>query len=312
MTSFLFRDQPEQIEASALTAFSQNKLNRLSEDRPNGCLEEALAADGVQYYAFSSGAALVRDGIVFHTRENIEALDPDFENATLLGWNDQKQPRISITLSPSAAQKEKLDFIYPRQIYADIPLAEETLGELAQAASINAWVNSSMFCGACGGPTEPKAGGYHRHCTSCDRTHFPRTDPVVIMFVVDEASDTCLMGRSPHFLPNMYSTLAGFVEQAETIEDAVRRETLEESNIKIGRVKYHASQPWPAPHSLMIGCYAEALTTEITFDENELEDCRWFTRAEIAERIKSTEGEDRLSPPPGAIAYRLMRDWLDR
>lgn len=312
MTSYLFRDQPEQTEPSALTAFSHNKLDRRSEDRPDGCLEEAIVAEGVQYYAFSKGAALVRDGLVLHTRTSLEVLNPDFKNATLLGWNDKGEPRISITLSPSDAQKEDLDFIYPRQIYADIPMPEETLGELAQAASINTWVNNSMFCGACGGPTEPKAGGYHRHCSVCEQTYFPRTDPVVIMFVVDETSDTCLMGRSPHFPPNMYSTLAGFVEQAETIEDAVRREVLEESNIKIGRVRYHASQPWPAPHSLMIGCYAEALTSEITFDERELEDCRWFTRDEIAERLKSTEGDDRLSPPSGAIAYRLMCDWLDR
>lgn len=312
MTSFLFKDQPEQTEASALTAFSQNKLDRRSEDRPDGCLEEALVADGVQYYAFSSGATFVNDGRVLHKRENIEPLNPDFENATLLGWNDQKQPRISITLSPSETQKDELNFVFPRKVYSDIPLAEEILGELAQAASINAWVNNSMFCGGCGGPTEPKAGGYHRYCTSCERTYFPRTDPVVIMFVVDEASDRCLMGRSPHFPPNMYSTLAGFVEQAETIEDAVRREVLEESNIKVGRVKYHASQPWPAPHSLMLGCYAEALTTEITFDENELEDCKWFTREELIARLESTEGEDRLSPPEGAIAHRLMRDWLDR
>lgn len=312
MTSSLFKDQPNQIEASALTAFSQNKLDRLSEDRPDGCLEKALVADGVEYYAFSNGAALVRDELVHHQREHIEALDPDFANATLLGWNDQKQPRISINLNPSEAQKNDLNFVYPRQIYADLKLADETLGELAQAASINAWVNNSMFCGACGNPTIPKAGGYHRYCPSCERTYFPRTDPVVIMFVVDEASDKCLMGRSPHFAPNMYSTLAGFVEQAETIEDAVRREVLEESNIKIGRVKYHASQPWPIPHSLMIGCYAEALTTEITFDKIELEDCKWFTRVELAERLKSTEGDDRLSPPIGAIAHRLMRDWLDR
>lgn len=311
MASLLFKDQPEKTEASALTAFSHNKLDRRSEDRPDGCLQDALATKGVQYYAFLKGAALVHNGNVSHEREAIEELNPDFENATLLGWNDHGEPRISITLNPRELQKDDLEFISPRQIYANLSIADETLGELAQAASIHAWVNNSMFCGACGGPTEPKAGGYHRHCSFCEQIYFPRTDPVVIMFVVDEASDRCLMGSSPLFPPNMFSTLAGFVEQAETIEDAVRREVLEESNIKIGRVKYHASQPWPAPHSLMIGCYAEALTTEITFDERELADCRWFTRDEISERIKSTEGEERLSPPPGAIAHRLMRDWLD-
>jgi NAD+ diphosphatase len=104
----------------------------------------------------------------------------------------------------------------------------------------------------------PESGGYRRKCQACGHTVFPRTDPVAIMLAVDETRDRCLLGRSPHFPPGMYSCLAGFIEPGETMEDAVRRETLEESGIRIGRVRYHASQPWPMPHSLMIGVYAEA------------------------------------------------------
>ncbi|KJS21536.1 MAG: DNA mismatch repair protein MutT, partial [Hoeflea sp. BRH_c9] len=158
----------------------------------------------------------------------------------------------------------------------------------------------------------PEAGGYRRKCQACGHVAFPRTDPVGIMLVVDEASDRCLLGRSPHFPPGMFSCLAGFIEPGETIEDAVRRETLEESGIRVGRVRYHASQPWPMPHTLMIGVYAEAISLDITRDTAELEDCRWFDRTETAAMLASVLGEaDASAPPPGAIAHRLMRDWLD-
>jgi NAD+ diphosphatase len=158
----------------------------------------------------------------------------------------------------------------------------------------------------------PESGGYRRKCQACGHTVFPRTDPVAIMLAVDETHDRCLLGRSPHFPPGMYSCLAGFIEPGETMEDAVRRETLEESGIRIGRVRYHASQPWPMPHSLMIGVYAEAQSLDITRDTNELEDCRWFDRAETEAMLADVLGEtDASAPPPGAIAHRLMRDWLD-
>ena len=113
----------------------------------------------------------------------------------------------------------------------------------------------------------------------CGAEHFPRTDPVAIMLAVTR--DRCLLGRGPHFGPGMYSALAGFIEPGETIEDAVRRETFEESGIRLGRVAYHASQPWPFPYSLMIGCYGEALNEDIQADLTELEACRWFERVGI-------------------------------
>jgi NAD+ diphosphatase len=156
-----------------------------------------------------------------------------------------------------------------------------------------------------------KIGGYKRVCSSCGHMIFPRTDPVVIMLTIDLERDLCLLGRGPHFAPGMYSCLAGFVEPGETIENAVRRETHEESGIAVGRVRYHASQPWPMPHTLMIGCFAEATSFDITRDEAELEDCRWFTRDEVAALLAMTGADGRSPPPKGAIAHRLMRDWLE-
>jgi NAD+ diphosphatase len=195
-------------------------------------------------------------------------------------------------------------------------LDDDLLGQFAQASSLMTWNGNNRFCGKCGAPTRPEIGGYRRVCEACAHTIFPRTDPVAIMLVIDIERDLCLLGRSPHFPEGMYSCLAGFLEPGETIEHTVRRETFEESGIRVGRVRYHASQPWPMPHSLMIGCYGEAISFEIHRDEHELEDCRWFTRAETAAMIErgaaSGVAAGATTPPPkGAIAHRLMRDWLD-
>jgi NAD+ diphosphatase len=130
---------------------------------------------------------------------------------------------------------------------------------------------------------------------------------VVIMLVVH--GDKALLGRQRQFQSGMYSALAGFLEPGETIEAAVRRETLEEAGIPVGRVRYHASQPWPFPMSLMIGCYAEALSDTIQRDEAELEDCRWFSRAEAVAMLAGTHAEGIKAPSPIAIARRLLEDW---
>jgi NAD+ diphosphatase len=121
----------------------------------------------------------------------------------------------------------------------------------------------------------------------------------------------CLMGRSPHFAPGMYSCLAGFIEPGETIENAVRRETFEEAGIRLGRVAYHASQPWPFPYSLMIGCFGEALDDDIVFDGKELEDCRWFSRDEVLSILRGAHAGGVTVPPPGAIAHHLIRAWAE-
>jgi NAD+ diphosphatase len=151
-------------------------------------------------------------------------------------------------------------------------------------------------------------GGWKRVCPSCKTEHFPRTDPVVIMLV--EKGDKCLLGRQKQFAPGMYSCLAGFVEAAETIEDAVKREIFEESGIRCTDVTYYMTQPWPYPSSLMIGCSARAISDEITVDKMELEDARWFDRDEAMLMWKREHPDGLAGPHPFAIAHHLLGRWL--
>ncbi len=185
-----------------------------------------------------------------------------------------------------------------------------TTGLLGEAKSLLYWHARHRFCSVCGHPSALSAAGWRRDCPSCKAMHFPRTDPVVIMLAVDGAR--CLMGRQPRFNKGMYSALAGFLEPGETIESAVRREIQEEAGIETGRVHYVASQPWPFPSSLMIGCLAEAVTREIVVDRTELEDARWFSRAEVLAMLEGRHPEGFLPPNPVAIAHHLLRAWVDR
>ena len=170
----------------------------------------------------------------------------------------------------------------------------------------SSWHARHRFCANCGAPSRILAGGWRRGCDVCGAQHFPRTDPVVIMLVVD--GDACLFGRGAAFAPKMYSCLAGFMEPGETVEDAVRREVAEEVGVGVGRVDYLASQPWPFPNSLMIGCIAEALTRELSLDDRELEDARWFQprggaadagAAAPGRLYQPIAGRDRQSPHDG-------------
>ncbi len=170
-----------------------------------------------------------------------------------------------------------------RRIAGQVPRGDAAI--LAQARSMIDWHARHGFCAQCGGPTRSSADGYVRRCTdqACDAQHFPRTDPVVIMLVTD--GERCLVGRSGRFAIKLYSALAGFLEPGETIEEGVRREVMEEAGIKVGAVRYHSSQPWPYPSSLMIGCIADALTTDIHVDGEELEDAHWFGRDVMREAV---------------------------
>ncbi len=176
---------------------------------------------------------------------------------------------------------------------------------LAHARGLMHWRSRHGFCGVCGGKCEPRSAGHAMACTVCNAQHFPRTDPAVIMLV--HRGDRVLLGHSQRFPKvQMYSTLAGFVEPGESLEEAVAREVLEESAIRVGNVRYHSSQPWPFPSSIMLGFYAEGLTEEITVDPNELSDARWFSRTELHD----PGAHGFMLPPQDSIARRLIEDWI--
>jgi len=176
---------------------------------------------------------------------------------------------------------------------------------LAHARALMHWRGRHRFCGVCGQPCEPRSAGHVLVCTGCGTQHFPRTDPAVIMLV--EHGERCLLGHSQRFpASTMYSTLAGFVEPGESLEEAVAREVLEESGIRVGAVRYHSSQPWPFPGNVMLGFYAEGLSETITIDPAELTDARWFSRAELG----APETVGISLPRRDSIARRLIEDWV--
>ena len=182
------------------------------------------------------------------------------------------------------------------------------LSAIAMAKSLVSWHQRHGYCANCGTRTTMREGGWKRECPNCKAEHFPRTDPVVIMLVA--LDDRVLLGRQKQFPPGMYSCLAGFVEAAETIEDAVRREIFEESGIRCTDVNYYMTQPWPYPSSLMIGCTARATSENIVVDRTELEDARWFDRTEATLMIKRQHPDGLAGPHPFAIAHHLLGRWV--
>jgi NAD+ diphosphatase len=219
------------------------------------------------------------------------------------------QPAFAIDLSAHAAPLDCLanprgEFLELRGLAGALPEGEA--GLLATARGLLYWQSRHHFCGICGGACLAERAGHTMRCTACATEHFPRTDPAVIMLV--EQPDRVLLGQSHKFPSerNFFSTLAGFVEPGESLEDAVRREVLEEVGIRIGEVRYIASQPWPFPASLMLGFRAQALTDRINLDEEEMRAARWFTRPEINGRKAAGFN----LPPRDSIARRLIEAWM--
>jgi NAD+ diphosphatase len=192
-----------------------------------------------------------------------------------------------------------------RDVWANVDGA--LAARLVYARGMVLWHRSHPHCSRCGTRTVVTESGHSRTCTACGHRTFPRTDPAVIMLITH--GDRCLLGRKADWRPGQYSTLAGFVEPGETIEHAVRREVAEETGVKVGAVRYLASQPWPFPASLMLGFRGEALSTAITCDTDELEDCRWFTRDDV--RAAESGPGALLLPHRSSISRWLIEGWRD-
>ena len=189
-------------------------------------------------------------------------------------------------------------------------LSHADAGILAQSRAQLDWHRRHQFCSVCGQRTAQGRGGHVRQCPACKAEHFPRTDPVAIMVVSD--GERCLLGQSRGRLSRTgtYSALAGFIDQGESIEEAVRREVREEAGIEVGLVRYHSSQPWPFPSSLMIGCHATALTTDIHKDDEEMTDVRWVSRDDVLAALRGEHPHLHV-PAPIAIAHHLIKAWAE-
>lgn len=236
----------------------------------------------------------------------------------LLGTEDGVA-RFAVDEAAAAGEFEFGAEVEFQDLRAAVPILDaDDAGIAAQARAFLDWHQRHRFCAVCGEPTRAAQGGIYRSCVSCPAEHFPRTDPVVITVVIDRERDRCLLGRQASWPAGMFSALAGFIDHGESIEDAVRREVAEESGIHAVNVRYHSSQPWPFPSSLMIGCHADAGSAEINYDEWEMDDVRWFTRAEILTAMEqpaaqlgqpgSADGALAM-PGPMAIAHTLVTAW---
>ncbi len=306
--------------------FAGNPLDRVAaQRRDEEWIRERLADPSTQLLP------LHRLSLPFVEREGLARLawapvsdleDADAESFPVLLGVEDEAARFAINVSGVDDPLAVLD-LPAGSVFRDLRELSGTLeaddaGIAAQARSLVDWHARHRHCAVCGEHTEPVQGGISRKCVVCPAEHFPRTDPVVITVVHE--GERCLLGRQASWPAGMFSALAGFIDHGESIEDAVRREVGEEAGIAVREIRYHSSQPWPFPASLMIGCHALAETSAIDFDEFEMDDVRWFTRAEVLEALAGpaasivgdpARGGALSLPGPTAIAHTLVRAWAD-
>jgi NAD+ diphosphatase len=311
------RPAPLRRERSAGTGFADHLFDRGADLRDDAGALARLAQNPRALWAVLAGDRPVLKALgegrftVWHATEEAAALGAE-RVRIWLGRGDEGAPRFAVALAPETAEPLALR---PHLLVGDLRglalrglLPAEELGVAGTAKALADWHARHRFCARCGALTEPAQGGFRRDCAACGAQHFPRTDPVTIMLVCH--GERCLLARQPRFPPGMFSAIAGFVEPGETIEDAVRRETFEETGLSVGAVRYLASQPWPFPSSLMIGCQAEAIDNTIRLDGQELEAARWFTRAEARALLSGSHPEGLTGPTQIAIAHTLLKAWV--
>ena len=239
---------------------------------------------------------------IMFRRERLGGLAVEFDDFVFLGlFRGRPAFAFGIEDDGDPPFRELGEFHDLRYLGSILPPDEANL--VAHARALILWHRSQTFCGRCGSSTRPATGGNTRRCVKpeCGREHFPRVDPAIIVLVTE--GQRCLLGRQPGWPEGRYSTIAGFVEPGESLEDAIRREIYEETNVRVEAIGYHSSQPWPFPASLMLGFVAAAASTDISLNDGELEDARWFTRKELL------SGYPKL-PFGVSISRRLIDDWL--
>jgi NAD+ diphosphatase len=298
----------DHITPSRPNAYTGGTLDRAAHRREDDAWIAAALADAAsRFVIFLQGRTLIA-GMEQRAPRAALIARPNVSSFIFLGLQDGA-PIFATAIDSmedlAGEPPEDAAFTDMRGITGNLPPDDATI--LATARAMLHWHAKTRFCSVCGGRNKPIRAGYVMHCTQCGEEHFPRTDPAVIMLVA--RGNKLLLGQSHKFPKerNFYSTLAGFVEPGESLEDAVRREVFEEVGVRVGEVRYHSSQPWPFPASLMLGYYAEALTDEIVLETAEMRDARWFTRSDIENRKELGFN----LPPHDSIARRLIDDWLN-
>lgn len=270
-------------------------------------VSEARDDQQTQYIVMRQGAALVRpaagagSSVAFLTGADPRVSgtdDPD--RLVLLGWYLERRCVLVDLSSELAVERGDERFAELRPLASELPASEASL--VAYARALNLWRANHRFCGRCGAPTVASRAGHARNCPACGYQSFPRLDPAVIVLVHD--GERALLGRQASWPANRYSTIAGFVEPGESLEDAVRREVHEETGIETREIAYHSSQPWPFPSSLMLGFMARATCSPPVLHDGELEDARWFTRDDLRAGAM-------LLPPREAISRQLIDAWFN-
>jgi NAD+ diphosphatase len=295
------------------THFSGPFLDRRAELRDDPEWIAAARADPATRYAISAGprqlvTASASTDIVLLDASHALVANAPAGSLTLLGWF-RGQRTVLVEYAPAAEPESHLPLPESTQLSELRPLAPmlppDAASLLAYARALVLWRGRHRFCGVCGAANTPVRAGHVMRCTraECGAETFPRLDPAIIVLVTDPTGERALLGRQSTWAAGRYSTIAGFVEPGESLEDAVVREVSEETGVDVGDVVYESSQPWPFPSSLMLGFRAIARSETISLRDGELEDARWFSRADIA------SGNPGL-PPAGAISARLIDGWF--
>lgn len=303
------------ITRSWRNVFASVRLDRLAEYRDDGpWVENAMNSTSARFVPLWRNRSLLADtddgqvAIYLGPGE----LDPAayIQPPTLLGTDGK---RCFFAVSINDQQQEHVLALHPEARFLDLRMASVSMdtkhaGFLAYAKALHYWQYRHVFCGVCGSPNRLESAGHKLVCSNeeCGRQSFPRIDPAIIVLVTQ--GDACLLGHNSNWPPRRFSTLAGFVEPGESLEDAVVREVYEESRVRLKSIRYISSQPWPFPASAMCGFFAEADNRECS-PSDEMEEVRWFTTAEMEEVV--SRDEVRL-PPPVSIAFQLVSDWYQQ
>ena len=274
-------------------AFVSSPLNRMANQRTEaGWLAKQVASENAKFIQ------MFGDGVRMAEHKPVLTRPKAGHDFIFLGTDDKNAPWFAF----SANAEGEMQALRPLMMSHTVP--QEKLSIMAQARSLLHWHERHGFCANCGQKTEMSDAGYRRHCPSCETDHFPRTDPVVIMAV--RHGEKILLGRQKAWAPGMFSAVAGFMEPGESLEQAVAREVKEETGITVGKVTYVASQPWPFPSSLMVGCVAEATSEIISLDDKELEAAHWFSFEDVRLMLAGNHPDGIHASHPWAIAHHVI------